>query len=362
MKQTSTTVLLFILASLTAVCFSNCSGFLAGQSASFGSEEGVRTESLLADATPQTYIPPPLTFGPSYTVPVETTCSDYGSATLNGNIVRSTTSIAITLTEKTSGANCTYSDQMLRDHLMGEQKLVIPPLKQICPLLDIGTYTVKLIGNGSSANLLAGSPDPIAIRMGGAPAFEISVTRDEYGNLAMNPAPTMNGIKPSVLMGANTAGTDVTVGSPPTGTDLLCAHRASPLLVQLHPGTSQVQKIELTPQSRGVMFDIQGRHAIPAFTKRLISWFTPETVQGNYFIVLPDANGNVTGVDQLFGDNTTGPDGAFAANGYEALRKWDGRRADGSFDSSARDGQITARDPVFSKLRLWMDSHSDGIA
>src|SRR5262249_29717107 len=65
-----------------------------------------------------------------------------------------------------------------------------------------------------------------------------------------------------------------------------------------------------------------------------------------------DSSGHVNGIDQLFGDNTLGPDGSFAANGFLALAKYD---ANG-------DGVINANDPIFSQLRVWVDANHDGIA
>ena len=49
-------------------------------------------------------------------------------------------------------------------------------------------------------------------------------------------------------------------------------------------------------------------------------------------------------------------------NGYEALRKWDGRREDGSYLEKVRDGFITPEDPVFDRLRLWLDVNHDAVA
>jgi hypothetical protein len=346
MKTTSAAIL-FILCGLVAIGFSNCSQFTAS-SVDFSSNS-VTSSPLLASEPPDG--PPNLVLGPPFTSPVDTLCSDLGTANLDGNIIESTTSLTLTLTNTVSGANCTYSDPSIRLNLINTQTFTIPALKQICPLLGPGNYAISLIGNGDSMNLMAGTTDPLAIRLGGAAPYVITVTTDSNGNLVMAPAASMAGIEPTVLMGHNQTGNDITVG---TGTmNNLCDQRASPLIVQLHPGSSAVQQIMLSSPGAGVLFDILGHRATPApFTKQFISWFTPETVQGNYFIVLPDATGAVSGIDQMFGNNTYGPDGTYAANGYAALGKYDANQ----------DGKITAADPVFSQLRLWMDSNGDGIA
>jgi hypothetical protein len=363
MKKSVNAVLFFIFTMFIATAYSNCSGFMSDPGvADLSSAYSLERSPLLALSSSDVFIPPNLSNGAVFTSAVETTCSDYGSATLNGNVVRATNYLTIVVTNKATNAQCAYNDTGLRDHLMGEQKLIIPNLKTMCPGFGVGEYSLQLRANGSSANLLAGEADPIAVRMGGAHPYEVTVTQDQYGNYVMAAAASMNGIKPSVLLGANQVGSDITVGSDAHGFDEYCMHRASPLLVQIHPGSSYVNPIEFTPQSRGVKFDILGQKDSPAHSQRNISWFTPATINNNFFIVLPDANGSVTGIDQMFGDNTSGPDGQLAANGYEALRKWDGRRADGSIDTDSRDGIIDARDPVFYKLRLWLDANADGIA
>ncbi|RYZ76592.1 MAG: hypothetical protein EOP06_31170, partial [Proteobacteria bacterium] len=108
-----------------------------------------------------------------------------------------------------------------------------------------------------------------------------------------------------------------------------CEHSVSPLIVQM----KKTSAIRLTAPKDGVMFDILGLLAEPvAHTKQMISWFMRDNESENYFIVLPDAKGDVNGIEEMFGDNTSGPDGKFAKNGYEALRKWDGRLNNGEYN------------------------------
>ena len=70
------------------------------------------------------------------------------------------------------------------------------------------------------------------------------------------------------------------------------------------------------------------------------------------FLTLPNNNGKVLGIDQLFGNNTVGPDGKYSTNGFLALAKYDANH----------DGVIDSQDPVFAMLRLWSDKNSDGVA
>lgn len=129
-----------------------------------------------------------------------------------------------------------------------------------------------------------------------------------------------------------------------------CDTVGDPLLVQL-ANDGKAQPISLTSAERGVMFDLLGKKN--NYQKVQTAWFA-ESKSENYFLVLPDAKGDVKGIDQLFGDNTFGPDPkrAFAKQGFEALAKHD----------ENRDKVISDEDAVFSKLRLWKDENLDGIA
>ena len=146
------------------------------------------------------------------------------------------------------------------------------------------------------------------------------------------------------------------------GDEVNCDRRASPLVIQIENGL-EPEPIRLTAPSRGVFFDILGENAKPvAHAKTKISWLARNAQNQHYFLVKPNAKGEVNGIDELFGDNTKGPDGKFAANGYEALRKFDGRTSSGGIDAGALDGFISKHDAVFGELRLWRDDNRDGRA
>ena len=113
----------------------------------------------------------------------------------------------------------------------------------------------------------------------------------------------------------------------------------SPLIIDM-----KGKGLSLSSPQDGVYFDITGDG-----TKLLISW--PKEPGETPFLVL-DKNNNhrVDSVHEMFGNNTMGPDGKTAANGFEALAKYDG---DG-------DHAITPKDPVWSQLRLWRDLNRNG--
>jgi hypothetical protein len=136
------------------------------------------------------------------------------------------------------------------------------------------------------------------------------------------------------------------------------AYNSSPLVVDMRTSAEMKQIFELTEPSQGVLFNVHGQNALPAAdTPKQISWFKDPRIMP---IVLP-RNGQVFGIDQLFGDNTLGPDGYFADDGFAALRKYDGYNLDTGEVVNA-DGYITADDPIYSQLRLWFDRNQDGVA
>jgi hypothetical protein len=126
-----------------------------------------------------------------------------------------------------------------------------------------------------------------------------------------------------------------------------CDSNKSPLVVSLG---SQARGVQLTSPLDGIQFDILGQRSYPVpHAPKQISWLTRED-QGYYFITLPNQHGEVNGINELFGDNTQGPDGEYADNGYLALAKYD----------DDKDGLITEKDEIFSHLRLWNDLNRDG--
>ncbi|MGE4130749.1 MAG: hypothetical protein AB7F86_03880 [Bdellovibrionales bacterium] len=141
-----------------------------------------------------------------------------------------------------------------------------------------------------------------------------------------------------------------------------CDAKLSPLMIKLKEGSTQgTVGLKLTDPNQGRLFDGLGRDATPAHSPVKVSWMTTADEFG--FIALPDANGQVTGIDQLFGNHTEGPDGNTSLHGYEALGKWDGRpHPSSSLPGGLPDGVIDAQDPVFSALRIWIDQNLDAVA
>jgi hypothetical protein len=130
-----------------------------------------------------------------------------------------------------------------------------------------------------------------------------------------------------------------------------CDKRQSPLIIHLDEEGAKFTGFKLSSPLEGVQFDILGEKSFPvAHAKKQISWLTES--DSYYFLAKPNAQGEVLGANELFGNNTRGPDGRFAANGYKALAKFD----------KDKDKMITPNDAVYSELKLWRDDNLDGIA
>lgn len=139
--------------------------------------------------------------------------------------------------------------------------------------------------------------------------------------------------------------------------DAYCDKNSSPLVIHHASDLNNPMPIALSSQEDGNDFDLLG--ANNNYETVRISWFTNTDYS---LLALPNPYGDVNGIDELFGDNTQGPDGEFADNGYAALAKYDGTTNDGIFQIRAADGRIDTRDPIFYKLRLWTDRNFDGRA
>ncbi len=142
----------------------------------------------------------------------------------------------------------------------------------------------------------------------------------------------------------------------PEGCD---AFNGSPLVLDMRGADQISEPIHLSAPQNGVFFDILGANARPrAHALKKISWMRDPLVMP---IVLPNKNGQVLGIDELFGDNTAGPDGKFADNGFHALAKYDGLSLSGR-RAAKPNGVINEQDEVFAQLRLFYDKNSNGVA
>jgi len=63
-----------------------------------------------------------------------------------------------------------------------------------------------------------------------------------------------------------------------------------------------------------------------------------------------NGDGNISSINEMFGNKTKGPDQEFAADGFAALAKHD----------SNHDQKIDSKDKIFPLLKLWFDANGDG--
>gem|GEM_PF-1967514 len=273
--------------------------------------------------------------------PVKYYCSNNWTSLAGANVLN-TSSLKIAFVKADNTIACEISAASLKDGVVNQKKLIAEIPANSCPNLVAGTYTMLVMPSTATFNLnnnvsitqrsmIIGNDDHDHPK-----PYKVNLTLDTRGYVGLASA---NGDTPYILYKPNKGGAE----------NKDCEQVNSPLVVQL---TSRPQKIRLSAPLLGVLFDILGLNDTPAHSLHRISWFNYGDAASHYFIALPDASGRVTGIDQLFGNNTQGPDGKFAPNGYEALRKFD---SDG-------DGLITMRDPVFQSLRLWSDVNLDGVA
>jgi hypothetical protein len=113
----------------------------------------------------------------------------------------------------------------------------------------------------------------------------------------------------------------------------------TPLVVEI-----ERNGLKTTTLTQGIRFDFEGTLA-PVRTAWLVG-------EGAAMLALDlDDDGMITNGAELFGSHTPMPGGGTADNGFEALARYD----------ENKDGVIDAKDPVFSRLRLWVDRDKNGI-
>ena len=101
--------------------------------------------------------------------------------------------------------------------------------------------------------------------------------------------------------------------------------------------------IRMSTPFNATPFDLTGNG-----TPQRYSW--PKTRQTAWIAYDRDGTGRIRNINDLFGNNTVGPDGKKAPNGFDALKKYDANH----------DGFIDEKDPIYDRLVLWFDRNHDG--
>ncbi|MBX2986906.1 MAG: hypothetical protein KF802_03325 [Bdellovibrionaceae bacterium] len=272
-------------------------------------------------------------------VPISRVCSSFDGPSSGDKAARVVTASSLKLSVASSSGATLCEDQSTHS-IKGEIRAGSLNLKRCLATMSsskvaAGTYRVKLT-NEKGNDVMMDFPAKATVSVSAKGAVTTSWQESGFAGLYYDFNPNLGSDSP---------------GSLGTGTDgAYCQEKASPLFVDMRNLFEKTGAFHLSSLENGILFDIKGERAEPAaFTPYRISWF--ET-QGFAFIALPNAQGEVKGIDQLFGDNTKGPDGQFAANGYKALAKYD----------DDQDELITDSDEVYGKLRLWFDLNRNGRA
>lgn len=278
-------------------------------------------------------------------------CSDRGTGNANTNVL-SAEALKLVVENAQGNVVCEMQGDYRTD-VLNKKSLT---LKQVCGTLPSGQYRAYLVDTKRSdyvaANLIyaqnnVSDPIPLKFSVDSNGSIALGDKSQEQSKYKKSKSSKYSTPKYALLYDANTKGVNQGLAFDPEDP---CDDRQSPLIV--HLGAKVAKGIELSAPLDGVQFDILGERSFPvAHTKKQISWFKNEEHE-YYFIVKPNRNGEVLGINEMFGNNTRGPDGRYAKHGYAALAKYD---IDG-------DGYISNHDPVYSELRLWRDGNLDGIA
>jgi hypothetical protein len=129
--------------------------------------------------------------------------------------------------------------------------------------------------------------------------------------------------------------------------DCQCAEEAEdPLVIDLSG-----KGFPMTGVQHGVLFDMH------ADGKKIRTAWTAANSDVGFLVLDRNGNGTIDSSAELFSNSSPQPAGRDAKNGFKALAVFD-QPADGG----NRDGWITAKDAVFSKLRIWVDKNHDGVS
>lgn len=265
-------------------------------------------------------------------IPVQYYCSTNNQASLTRVVADSSTSLIIK--DSMTGQEVCRENQ--RDNILNVKKMI---LSDACTnkLVNERRYEVSVAPSNS------GSAYSVSVNQ----LYYVSRTRSFAKSMSMRSMASVPEIKVHYADNPAVKKVDANGNDVRNLGEEECDVKASPLIIALG---HNIRKIDLSAPTQGLRFDIAGKNALPqAHAKKQISWFK-NAMQDYYFISLPNKQGVVESVNELFGDNTYGPDHKFASDGYAALAKYD----------DDRDGYITPKDKVWSQLKLWQDKNLDG--
>lgn len=280
------------------------------------------------------------------TLPFKFICSNNKSISRNNMNLAKSNDLEIVLHSLYKNKEfCRFEEEGLKDKIIKDKKLSFDDIFAKCPAIDLNSkdyLSLQIIAkdkDNKDVNLVDHDKH-IKIYKG-----ELSFYRESVDIILDFNNPDKDPKDPAMSYDSS-----------------LCDEFSSPLVVHLPDRKKQnVPGIKLTSQKKGILFDLLGINAEPEEHAPIkISWFKNPSKNDYYFISLPNQNGEVLGIDQLFGDNTQGPDNQTTTNGYLALAKYDGTDVSGKKIISEADGLITPEDAIYEKLKVWKDKNGDG--
>ena len=258
-------------------------------------------------------------------------------------------------------SKCSFSSADLRKTILEQKRIPTALVDQNCPALAKGSYVLNVrnsaMAEGSS--IISSDYDKGYLKVANSNmknAFVVTKgdvwsTSEPYIHLYTDRNPNKNSPdKKQDMVALNPA---------------QCDSVASPLVIHMQAANARPEHLKFVSPAQGIDFDILGENSVnragqpSPHEKKRISWHRS---QQYVYIVLPNASGKVEGINEMFGDNTKGPDGQFAANGYQALAKFDGMNETGTSRVGAADGYINSKDAIYKRLRIWRDENFDGIS
>lgn len=279
--------------------------------------------------------------GGSSVVGLRFQCSNSKSNS-NGNLAMAT-SLRVQLSQNNT-SQCQFDSNSLKSQIIASRNLPLSLLETPCANIPDGMYFLRIFDPNRKSVASA-----ISLFAGLFPTDLAVFKKDGKFTSTSKETTLISDYNPEVSGGKDYLMPEVS-----------CDENVSPLVLHLNSDVEKAEPLALTSQDDGILYDILGLNADPvAHAKKKISWHRSNQY---YFLTLPNKNGQVKGINELFGDNTLGPDGRFAHDGFHALSKFDGMSADGRRRLAAADGLITEADPIYQQLRLWQDRNFDGVA